>query len=178
MNKSKAILSALALAAASLSAHAADISHPEEMLTWDADNAAFFGGKFDSKNAGNTFTDKYSFTTSVAGTLTGDVWSIGGGDQNGLAINDFALYDAGGQLLDGSQLSSGNVDNWTLSYANLAAGSYYVLISGTSLGNGAAKYTADLALAPVPEPETYAMMLGGLGLLAFTARRRKQKDQA
>jgi hypothetical protein len=29
--------------------------------------------------------------------------------------------------------------------------------------------------APVPEPETYAMMLGGLALLGVVARRRKQK---
>jgi hypothetical protein len=29
--------------------------------------------------------------------------------------------------------------------------------------------------AAVPEPETYAMMLAGLGLLGFVARRRKQK---
>jgi hypothetical protein len=28
---------------------------------------------------------------------------------------------------------------------------------------------------PVPEPETYAMLLAGLGLLGFMARRRKQK---
>ena len=27
--------------------------------------------------------------------------------------------------------------------------------------------------APVPEPETYAMMIAGLGLLAFAAKRRK-----
>lgn len=30
-------------------------------------------------------------------------------------------------------------------------------------------------VAPVPEPETYAMMLAGLGLLGFVARRRKQQ---
>lgn len=28
--------------------------------------------------------------------------------------------------------------------------------------------------SPVPEPETYAMILAGLGLIAFTARRRKE----
>jgi hypothetical protein len=31
---------------------------------------------------------------------------------------------------------------------------------------------------PVPEPETYAMMLAGLGLLGVAARRRKQKSAA
>jgi len=35
----------------------------------------------------------------------------------------------------------------------------------------------DVAL-PVPEPETYAMLLAGLGLLGFAARRRKQKELA
>ncbi|WP_256209002.1 FxDxF family PEP-CTERM protein [Nitrosospira sp. Nsp14] len=28
-------------------------------------------------------------------------------------------------------------------------------------------------LAPIPEPETYAMLLAGLGLLGFIARRRR-----
>jgi hypothetical protein len=30
--------------------------------------------------------------------------------------------------------------------------------------------------APVPEPETYAMMLAGLGLMGFMVRRRKFDD--
>ncbi|WP_294987254.1 FxDxF family PEP-CTERM protein [Sulfuritalea sp.] len=33
-------------------------------------------------------------------------------------------------------------------------------------------------IAPVPEPETYAMMLAGLGLLGFAARRRRQQHAA
>ena len=32
--------------------------------------------------------------------------------------------------------------------------------------------------AAIPEPETYALMLAGLGLLGFAARRRKQKEAA
>jgi hypothetical protein len=32
-----------------------------------------------------------------------------------------------------------------------------------------------LIFAPIPEPESYAMMLAGLGFLGFMARRRKQK---
>ena len=33
-----------------------------------------------------------------------------------------------------------------------------------------------VVFAPVPEPETYAMMLAGLGLMGFVARRRKQNE--
>ncbi len=36
-------------------------------------------------------------------------------------------------------------------------------------------YTLFSPAAPVPEPETYAMMLAGLGLLGFAARRKNQK---
>jgi hypothetical protein len=32
----------------------------------------------------------------------------------------------------------------------------------------------DPVAAPIPEPETYALMLAGLGLVGFMARRRKQ----
>lgn len=47
---------------------------------------------------------------------------------------------------------------------------------GSSTGMVAAR---DLVpAAPIPEPETYAMLLAGLGLLGFAARRRKQKKVA
>jgi hypothetical protein len=36
----------------------------------------------------------------------------------------------------------------------------------------------EAAIAAVPEPETYAMLVAGLGLLGFAARRRKQKEAA
>ena len=35
-------------------------------------------------------------------------------------------------------------------------------------------YSIQLITAPIPEPETYALMLAGLGLVGFMARRRKQ----
>ena len=36
----------------------------------------------------------------------------------------------------------------------------------------------DVRVAAIPEPETYAMLLAGLGLLGFAARRRKQTEAA
>ena len=35
-------------------------------------------------------------------------------------------------------------------------------------------FEVKLMSAPIPEPETYALMLAGLGLVGFMARRRKQ----
>ena len=49
---------------------------------------------------------------------------------------------------------------------------------GTDYGSGG--YSGDqnfnVPVAVVPEPETYAMMLAGLGLLGFTARRRRDHN--
>ncbi len=43
-------------------------------------------------------------------------------------------------------------------------------------GEDSAKYGT--SVSPVPEPETYAMMLAGLGLMGFAARRRKANNFA
>lgn len=55
-------------------------------------------------------------------------------------------------------------------------------IEGNGVTDGFAlrtvSFVADTVTAPVPEPETYAMMLAGLGLLGFMARRRKQQAAA
>lgn len=173
-------LSALALASAAFAANAADISNPVQSLTWDSFDAEFTRD-IASQNKGNTFSDKFSFTTWATGEVSGYITALGGGDKNGLAINGFSLFDSNGtQLLSGLQESSGNLDLWTFNYGNLAAGTYWVQVNGNVLGNGRADYNGGvgLALAPVPEPETYAMMLAGLGLLGFAARRKHKQNQA
>ncbi len=48
---------------------------------------------------------------------------------------------------------------------------------GTQNGRSAG-FRTYVEVTPVPEPETYAMMLAGLGLLGVVARRRKQKSVA
>lgn len=53
--------------------------------------------------------------------------------------------------------------NWTgLNKVTMSDGNYTL---HTAIDN--------LTLSPVPEPETYAMLLAGLGLMGFTTRRRK-----
>ena len=59
-----------------------------------------------------------------------------------------------------------------------APGNYYYTVSGvgTAGAEKAGAYSfAVVTSLPVPEPETYAMLLAGLGLLGTIARRRKSK---
>lgn len=52
-------------------------------------------------------------------------------------------------------------------------GMAYLAIASEGADGGVGAGTALFALAPVPEPSTYAMLLGGLGLVGWMARRRK-----
>jgi hypothetical protein len=56
----------------------------------------------------------------------------------------------------------------------LDSGHYSLKISGTGEGSSGGMYTWTMLAQPVPEPETYAMMLAGFGAIGFMARRRKQ----
>jgi hypothetical protein len=67
-----------------------------------------------------------------------------------------------------------------LSEVHLADGT---LLSGYSLSSASGfdwsrAYDAPAPVAPIPEPQTYAMLLAGLGLLGFVARRRRIADAA
>ena len=178
MHSFKSIASAFLLACAAMSAHAGDISAPTKLLTLDADGFAAFGDKFQGNKAGSTFSDKFTFTTTSLSNLTAEVTSY---DKNNGALNltGFSLFSNLGQVVGGTQLSTGTTDHWSLSYDNLAVGSYYLLAVGNIAGKSAITYSGNLSLdavSAVPEPETYAMLLGGLGILAVSARRRKQKQ--
>ena len=94
-------------------------------------------------------------------------------------MTQFSLFDGNGSLVGGTQVSTGAEDHWTLSYNNLAVGTYYVQVAGNIFGKPASSFSGNVsltALSPVPEPETYAMMLAGLGMVGFAARRRKQNQ--
>ncbi|MDP1659273.1 MAG: FxDxF family PEP-CTERM protein [Methylotenera sp.] len=55
----------------------------------------------------------------------------------------------------------------------LGAGTYQVNFKYGIETNQVGTYLGGVSVAAVPEPETYAMLLAGLGLIGFAARRRK-----
>ncbi|PAS99187.1 MAG: hypothetical protein BSR46_09340 [Candidatus Dactylopiibacterium carminicum] len=80
-----------------------------------------------------------------------------------------SFYDAANNLV-GSTTATGNsglssISTLGLRSANLDAGDS-VTVSGLKLG------TTLAAVSPVPEASTYAMMLAGLAMMGFIARRR------
>ncbi len=75
------------------------------------------------------------------------------------------LYTAGYDTVSPSNTFSGSQD-----YA------YVPAISAGAFGNS--EKAGEWRVSAVPEPETYAMMLAGMGLLGLTARRRRQKLNA
>jgi hypothetical protein len=152
--------------------------------------AGFFGDTFAANNMGATFSDKFNFSVANMGTGTGTsttgtsldaiISSISPSANTGLAVTGLSLYNSAGTVVaQGTSLQSGAVDVWTIHGGNLTAGNYYLQVSGNLVGNTAAAFGGAISMAaPVPEPETYGMMLAGLGVLGFLARRRKAAKQA
>ena len=93
------------------------------------------------------------------------------------ADNGSTLIDAGVDLAP--TYSTGSTGNYS-ALSPLQAGPQnawnYMLLSTTfTLSGGKGTVTVDgyAALTPVPEPESYAMLIAGLGMVGFIARRRR-----
>ncbi len=177
MKNSKSLLAAVVLATASLgasSAYAEDISSPAQALTI-VDNSAFFGDAFAMNNNGDTFMDQFTFSvTGPATSLDAIISSISRTAATGLDITGLSLYSGAGALItSGTSVSTGIQDIWTLSADSLANGNYYLQVSGSMVSDTSGAFGGSMMLNPVPEPETYGMMLAGLGVVGMLARRRQ-----
>jgi autotransporter-associated beta strand protein len=126
---------------------------------------------------GVTFKDG-SLLDIVLGTQSGLI-RVSGGVLTGSAAHGIGLHlnmGSGFQmgtsyvLIDGTGASLNSFDATDFFLTNVPAGETALF----SIANNQLLMT----LAPVPEPETYAMLLAGLGLLGLSAKRRQQKLNA
>ena len=128
--------------------------------------------------------------------LSASVKVLGGYTNNLGRADEINLFDASGNLEDrltyGDNAAAGgprtqNASGYAGSFAALGANTAtawvlssvgdvegsYMSLSGAIGSPGVTSFAA-----PVPEPETYAMLLAGLGLVGFMAKRRKPQQLA
>jgi len=110
-----------------------------------------------------TFQDTFNFTLSATSTVSG-------------VFSPFRLVDAAWNLSSASgAIAGGALSFGSYTFADLAPGSYSLSIFGGARALSGYVATYRVAVAAVPEPETWLMLVIGLGLAAYQLH-RKQKS--
>jgi hypothetical protein len=144
-----------------------------------ADNNTYdVSGQFTTANALNTVGgyDILAITGTVTGSGGGSIASlVNNPNQPNPVVNFGFIYDNVAFPTAVPHLNTNGVlftttagDVWNL-WGNTPT--QYQLYSYTA--NGGVNVFGTMSLAAVPEPETYAMMMAGLAMMGFIARRRK-----
>lgn len=142
---------------------------------WSGSASAGYSADFGQNQlfpSGVFFSD-YSFSLPAGSSGNGEV-NITSTD---ISIEAFTLYDPSNQIIVGGPIFL-STTSASLSFSGLAAPVIYTLhILGLNADmRHFGSYTGSVVISPVissvPEPKTYAMMLLGLGLMGFAARRR------
>ena len=136
----------------------------------DADNGvAITTGKL-----GTSLTFTFDKTSGRTGS-----WTMANNDPNNNIKLDlvFAMHTGGGSsawLFNDEVLGAGakTSGSWTLNALN-PGGKLSDYSNLTIFARDLSKTAFQVPTTPVPEPETYAMLLAGLGLIGFMSRRRK-----
>lgn len=105
------------------------------------------------------------------------------GDKVKIAGTSYSVFSnsPGGLLanFNGDWTPRVGTSGTTVKTFSFAANTAYLIENPNTNGDNGEFYLSGMTVtAAIPEPETYAMLLAGLGVLGFTARRRKLKEAA
>lgn len=125
------------------------------------------------------FSTSYAFSSfdgtidfgGTSGASTGTVFSSASNSFTSTSISDFALFSA---------LGGGNIvlDLGAVGTSGATGAGNLITQFNTSAGADVTVIYEYTAVTAVPEPETYGMVLLGLGLVGSLARRRAAKNNA
>jgi hypothetical protein len=111
------------------------------------------------------FEDTYEINLTQISDFSYNISEITTGDNTKYDITflNFGFYDANGTSVS--------------TLTNLAAGTYFLFASGKLAGTVGGDFNVSFNIAPVaavPEADSYALMLAGLGLVGMIARRKSK----
>lgn len=120
--------------------------------------------------SGFNYTSNASASNASANSLQLAIWKLEG------ELSGSALATYGGDSVAQGWVAAAEGSGWT------TLGNVRVLNLYGSYNSSTGKFSEfkqdQLYLMPIPEPETYAMLLAGLGLMGFVARRRRGEGAA
>ncbi len=148
----------------------------------NAQNETVYSAGFNATHQGNgSFTDTFNFGSFANPSLASASLTA---TLVGFTATGYSLISG---TLGSSALTFGTQGkNVTALFTDndvMFSGPLQLTVTGKTInGGGSFGGNVNIAMSPsisaVPEPETYAMMLAGLGLLGFAARRKAKANQS
>ena len=143
-------------------------------FTATIDNIDFTGSQTADVNDNLVAAHIHAGATVTPTTNGGVVWGFFGNPFNDNNPNDVVVTPfatgVGGTISGKWDAAEGNNTTLAAQLSNILEGRSYINFHTTQFAGGEIRGN----ISPIPEPETYALMLAGLGALSLVARKRRR----